>query len=99
MSESQERRGQRLFTVADVFFLQRRGPVLIPGLPTQGPLHLRVGDPIELRRPDGSTRQTTVRGIEMADPPPPGGRSHIPILLPDDIVKGDVPIGTEVWSA
>ena len=98
MSEPQGRTSQYLFTVAGVFFLQSRGPILIPGVPAQGPFHVHVGDAIELRRPDGSTQQTTVRGIEMADPPRPSGRSHIPILLPDDVVKGDVPIGTEVWS-
>jgi hypothetical protein len=34
----------------------------------------------------------------MLDPPPPGGRSHVPLLLSPDLKREDVPVGTEVWS-
>jgi hypothetical protein len=57
--------------------------------------HFRVGDPILLRRPDGLEIKTNIDGLELPYPNPKG---EVLIML-KDLVKDDVPIGTEVWSS
>ena len=56
---------QLLFKVDGVFDITGRGVVLTPGVDGAGPLRVRVGDPLELRLPDGSSRRTVVRGLEI----------------------------------
>ena len=84
---------QFLSIVEDTFAIEGRGLVIVPGIRLSDPsARVYVGDPLELRRADGTTQVTSVRGIEM------GGRGDfIPLLLADGITKDDVPIGTEVW--
>ena len=86
-----------LSTVEDVFEIEGRGCVITPGLgsSTPSPLPIRRSDPISLHRPDGSIIETHVHAIEFLH----GSqhRSCFPILLPPNITKADVPIGTEVW--
>lgn len=84
-----------LFTVRDTFWIEKRGLVLTTDIKPQQ-VELRRGDAIELRRPDGSSVITRVVGIERAIPYDP--ERTLAILLPNDILKEDVPIGTEVWS-
>ena len=89
--------GRHLFTVEDAFAIRQRGVIVVPGITPEDGEVFRIGDPLELRRPDGTRRRTTIAGIEMF-----GRRdltAPVPILLPKDITKDDVPIGTEVWSA
>ena len=84
-----------LFTVRDTFRLENRGLILAADVkPEQA--GVRMGDSIELRRPDGSSLVTVVIGIERAIPYDPD--RTLAVLLPGDILKADVPIGTEVWS-
>jgi hypothetical protein len=54
-----------------------------------------VGDPLRLRRPDGSELRTAIGGPEMLLTSVP--RKAVPVLL-REVDKKDVPIGTEVWS-
>ena len=45
---------RRIFNVADTFTIRSRGVVLMPGLVPINDERFRVGDPLLLRRPDGS---------------------------------------------
>lgn len=85
---------KRLFTVVEVFELQDRRTVVIPDdLPGQ---HSTAGSlPVELRRPEGSRFQATLR-IEYAFQRPSARRDDR-VLVFNDLSKADIPIGTEVW--
>jgi hypothetical protein len=86
-----------LFTVADVFTIEGRGCVLIPGLPTEpGSPNVKRGARIRLRTPAGGVIDTSVRAIEMISYLKRPEKICMPILLPDGIAKDDVPVGTEV---
>jgi hypothetical protein len=86
-----------LFVVEDTFFIKGRGLLPVPGIVPQGDERFRVGDPILLKRPDGSCLESTIGGIEMINVTPPRPTRDVVILL-KDLTKEDVPIGTEVWS-
>ncbi|MBA3315376.1 MAG: hypothetical protein H0T47_19070 [Planctomycetaceae bacterium] len=84
-----------LFVVEEVFDLSgRSGLTLVPGLTADSP-QARVGDPIELRRPNGTSQRTRISAIESLTA---NVRRIHPIVLPSEIEKQDVPIGTEVWQ-
>lgn len=89
-----------LFVVEDVFQITGRGCVIVPGPPaaTGGPI-VKVGSPLRLELPDGTARETRIAGLEMlnfrARPRP--AVMTVPILLPRDISKEDVPLGTKVF--
>ncbi|MEO6810048.1 MAG: hypothetical protein ABI353_13120 [Isosphaeraceae bacterium] len=85
-----------LFVVGDVFTIPGRGLVLCPGWDRDAPPSgVGPGTPIELRRPDGSTRWTIIKGLELISTPP---HMFAPILIRGDFRKEDVPPGTEVWT-
>ena len=89
--------GILLSTVTDVFFLEGRGCVILPGAPYPSatiPV-LRRGAPITLRRPDGSEIASRIRELELINRRPV--LPFVPILLPSPISESDIPIGTEVW--
>lgn len=75
-----------LFVVEQVFTITGRGVVLLPGF---GQRIIRIGTPILLVRPNGSTFQTHIRGI--------GFNEFHDILIGENIQKEDVPVGTQVW--
>jgi len=86
-----------LFTVESLFTIFGRGVVLVPGL--DGPLPLRrIGEAIELRRPDGSSIRTSIGGLERHSTPLPPGKRKYPLILPPGLGRDEVPIGTEVWT-
>jgi len=75
--------------------LESLKPALLPGVPKDDPdLHVTVGMPIELHRPDGSVMTTTISAIEWFQTPP---LPTAPLHLPVDVSKVDVPAGTRVW--
>ena len=86
-----------LFTVEDVFQIPTRGCILVPGIPETVP-NLRVGDEIVLRLPDGEQIKTKIHGLEMINRRIIPGSIVCPILLPPNIRKESVPVGTEVYS-
>ncbi|MDH4415941.1 MAG: hypothetical protein QE485_01805 [Acidovorax sp.] len=88
-----------LFVVEDAFQITDRGCILVPGPVVEpgGPT-LHVGDPIRLVKPDGQVVDTTVRAFEMIGRRPPPKIISAPILLPREITKDQVPIGTQVLS-
>lgn len=89
-----------LFGISDTFWISGRGLVIatdvtIREAETKG-INLKVGDVLELRRPDGAQFITNVAGIEFLCPSDPE-RPFVLSLSPG-ILKEQVPVGTEVWS-
>ncbi len=85
--------GTKLFEVTESFHIRSRGTLLI------GPYHdqqIKVGDVVELRRPNGTSITTTVKGIERLLPVPAIPRTTIAIMVADVLVEDEVPVGTEV---
>lgn len=85
-----------LFVIAATFAVKGRGIALAPGISPEGDERFRVGDTVELRKPDATVVRTKIKGIEILSPIPPS-RAFV-ILLAETFKKEDVPIGTEVWS-
>ena len=86
-----------LFIVEDRFQIAGRGCILVPGIPDDASLPvIRVKDKIVLVRPDLSQVSTYIAGIEMINYRTEPQRITTPILLPSDLSKEDVPVGTEV---
>lgn len=83
---------RRMFNVADTFTIRGRGVVLQPGLNPINDERFRMGDPLLLKRPDGTELGTWISGIELFS-----GTPEVPVLL-SGLSKEDVPLGTEVWS-
>ena len=90
-----------LFTITDRFGIEDRGVVVVPGIPwTVGTPTVRKGDPLILRTPLGEIIKTELRDIEMISYRPDAKRLEAtPILLPKNLHKFDIPIGTEVYLA
>lgn len=59
-----------------------------------GDERFRAGDPLLLKRPDGSELRTRIGSLEVLDPHP----THQVVVLLKELGKEDVPLGTEVWS-
>ena len=83
-----------LFTVADTLVIRGRGLVLTPGIVPMGRERFRAGDPLRLKRPEGTILPTAIGNLEL---PTPNPKQEIFVLL-KGLAKEDVPIGTEVWS-
>lgn len=85
----------KLIVVDDVFAV---GDGLLLFMPTvrfalADEVHLRTGDRLELRRPDGTALQTTLYGLARSSPS--DGTLGIGVK---PFTKADVPIGTEIWK-
>lgn len=86
-----------LSTVEDTFELSGRSSIIVaPGIPRHGPhtWKVKVGEPVVLEAPDGTTHHTVIGGIEMLSPPHP---DFIPVMLGPGISKQMVPVGTKIW--
>jgi hypothetical protein len=79
--------GELIFTVADAFTVEGRG--VVATVAAWGGGAARVGDAIELRRPDGSTLHATVRGIT---------HPRKELLLSGELRRTDIPAGTQIWT-
>ena len=88
---------RRLFVVEDTFMIKGRGLVPIPGIIPEGDECFRVGDPILLKRPDGSCLEWTIGGIERISTSTPRPEHDVVILL-KGLDKDDLPVGSEIWS-
>lgn len=83
-----------LSIVADRFALPGRAIVVWPGIPHEGDWRVKIGDTLTLKRPDGTTEETVVTGIEMPSSSP---QNFTPILLGPGLTNEAVPVGTEIW--
>jgi len=86
---------RRLVTVEHAFEIRGRGLVLAPGITLVGEERIRIGDPIILSKPDGSSVETRIGSLQLFSTT--SLRDEILIVL-EGTTKDDVPIGTEVWS-
>jgi len=84
-----------LFTVSQTFTIQGRGVSLLPELRPVGEERFKMGDPLRLKRPDGTGELTKIGGIELATVL--NAPCKVLVLLSSKS-REDVPIGTEVWS-
>jgi hypothetical protein len=84
-----------LFTVTETFTVQGRGIVLLPELRPVGDEHFRVGDPLRLRRPDGTEDFVPIGGLNFLCALEQ--KCQLVVMLSGK-EEGYVPIGTEVWS-
>ncbi|MCA9217989.1 MAG: hypothetical protein KDB27_33190 [Planctomycetales bacterium] len=84
-----------LLTVEDSFVVEGQGVVLLPKLEPIGDEVFRAGDPIQIRRPDGTVFQTRMHGVEYLTT---STESFLVILLPKNVAQSEVPVGSEVWS-
>ena len=87
-----------LFTVTDSFQLEGRGCVLLPGLSRdEGAPNLRKGAHIRLRTPGGAETDTYINDLEFIRYAVIPEKRCVPISLPKEIEKSNVPAGTDVF--
>jgi hypothetical protein len=84
-----------LFVVQDTFTIKEQGLILHPGLIPEREEHFRIGDPILLRRPDGTALKWQIDGLGLIHTPKPC--NEVPVFL-KGLSKDDVPAGTECWT-
>jgi hypothetical protein len=88
---------RQLFVVEDAWLIRGRGILVEPGILPMGEERLQAGDPILLKRPDGSLLNWKIGGLEMFVRLVEL-RPHAVAVFLNGLGKEDVPIGTEVWS-
>ena len=84
-----------LFKVEDVFDITERGCVLAPAVPDGLDFKIRAEDRVQLRTPSGRLLDTHIAAIELLQMQ--HGPCRMAIMLPRDLTKNDVPVGTEIW--
>jgi GMP synthase (glutamine-hydrolysing) len=82
-----------LFTIEQVERVDLHALVLGPGIPRRTPI-VRVGERIELARPDGSRVGATVRGLAAFG----SGGPCLPVLIQLDDPEAVVPAGSEAFT-
>jgi hypothetical protein len=85
-----------LFKVEGVFDMSGRGCVLAPEIFSNVDVRVRAKDQLQLRTPDAHVLDTHIASIELGKPQD-GGPCRAFIMLPRELYKKDIPIGTEVW--
>ena len=86
-----------LFKVEEVLEISGRGCVIVPAVSEETDFKIKPRDAIQLRTPEGRTVDTHIGSVEFLKPAL--GPCHMAILLPPDVLKEDVPKGTDVWLA
>jgi translation elongation factor EF-Tu-like GTPase len=84
-----------LFKIEEVFEISGRGCAIVPALAEGADFKIRLQDAIQLRTPEGRTRNTHISSVEFLKPEV--GTCRMAIMLPSDVLKQDVPKGTDVW--
>ena len=84
-----------LFTIEEVFEIPGRGCVIVPAIVEVADFKIRPRDAIQLRTPEGRTLNTHIGSVEFLKPAV--GACRMGILLPSDVLKQDVPKGSDVW--
>lgn len=86
-----------LFNVDELFDIEGRGVVVVTDLTYETvAASLRIGDRICIKGSSGDSLITSIAGIEHFDPSAP--RQRFSFLLPLDVRKEDIPIGSSVFS-
>jgi hypothetical protein len=84
-----------LFKIEEVFEIPGRGCVIVPAIVEGADFKIRPRDAIQLRTPEGRTLNTHIGSVEFLTPAV--GVCRMGILLPSDVLKQDVPKGSDVW--
>ena len=85
----------RLLLVVEATFLIRGTELaVLPGFRDEAGERFRIGDPVLLKRPEGSDLATTIGDLARPTPNP----NRVWLLWFNGLPKDDVPVGTEVWS-
>src|SRR6267142_1072865 len=86
----------RLIVVADIFEFQdgtlHFSPLVQPEVMERE--HLKAGDPLELRRPDGTIVRTTLHSLDWPYP----SKGKLGLGLDKPLTKMDLPVGTAIWK-
>jgi translation elongation factor EF-Tu-like GTPase len=84
--------------VESTFSIAGRGIVIVPEEP-KGDFRIRIGTQVQLRSPNGQTRETHITGVELLSGRKDAGSkfSRTAILVTRDIAKEDVLVGSEIW--
>ena len=85
---------QKLFTVGDRFYIAGQNGTVIAGEYQQNSPIFKIKDEIVLIQPDGTETTAEVSGIEIVKTV--SGKKKTAILI-ENIIKEDVPIGTDVF--
>jgi len=85
-----------LLVVEETFELSDGALHLAPGVPFEvaDRAHLRPGDQVELRRPDGTVITTSLYCFDRFVP----SYGKIGLGLGKPLTQADIPVGTEVWK-
>jgi hypothetical protein len=83
-----------LIVVDDTFELQDGTLHFSPLVAIPSLEGVKAGDPLELRRPDGTTIHATLYGLDW--PSPMCGKMGLSVNKP--LTKADIPVGTEIWT-
>jgi hypothetical protein len=83
------------FVVDDAFRIHGRGLTVTGRFHPDFTSSIRLHDPVELVRPDGTKLKSSVTGIECPTPSPPP--EYLGLLLNSINDRSEVPNGTEVW--
>jgi translation elongation factor EF-Tu-like GTPase len=81
--------------VEDVFDINGRGCVVIPGIPCSFKPPIGIGAKLEIRNPSGRIIQARLKGLEMINRGKP--MQHAPLLVNREVKKADIEIGAELY--
>ena len=81
--------------VEDVFEINGRGCVVVPGVPLGFEPNVGVGAKLQFFNPSGSTVTATLKGLEMIN----RGKQmkHAPFSLDSSVKKGDIEMGAKIY--
>jgi translation elongation factor EF-Tu-like GTPase len=80
-------------TIEDIFTITGRGVVVVPALLSE--CRVRSGDPIQLRRSDGTVKNTSIFSVESLNLG--SGKRRPAFMLAHNIAKEDIAEGDEIW--
>jgi hypothetical protein len=86
---------RRLIIVRRRLWVRDKGLSLEPGFAPIAGERILAGDRVVVRRPDGSTLETMIRGTSIDSSGNAVGLLHLWLDLTN---KNEVPIGSEIWS-
>ncbi len=86
----------RIIVVTDVFEFQDGTLHFSPLVPSEvmEREQLKAGDPLELRRPDGTIVRTSLHSLDWPYP----SKGKLGLCLDKPLTKMDIPVGTEIWK-
>ena len=88
---------KKILTIEETFLITGRG-LVVTGWPVESDARARMGDMVEIVRPDKTRLTTQIAGIEMICRRYPFDSDKWPVgLLLKDVSKEDIPPGSEIY--